>query len=293
MSERTRNFFKLQKPYGTLKKPEEFFEIIKVSDGTVKSFIYQPDELKGLVNDFPRKIENIEFVNVSFTRTHIDSIDFYNCVFQKCLFINCRIENCEFHECKFIDTNTHKIDFKRVYIKPESFKNCLNPATDQNIGVHLYQRLMYNYGTENQSEFGRQASFHFNTWKRRYSFYELKKGWRSIPKHFIYPLCSFAFHLIWGLCGAGVYLARFMGFFAFILLIVSIINFCFRDYFGLSDINDFFDSLYFTMITVTTIGYGDITPISTLGKIIVAFEGFIGFFLFALAASIILRRIWP
>ena len=293
MSKRTRKFFELQKPYDILEKPEKFFKLTETSDGTIEDFLYQPDELKGLTNEFPRAIKNIKFINVSFTRTHIDSIDFYNCEFRECLFINSRIENCEFHECEFIDTNTHKIDFKRVYIRPESFKNCLNPVSDQNIGVHLYQRLMYNYNTENQSEFGRQASFHFNTWKRRHSLYELKRGWRSIPRQFIYPLCTFAFHWIWGLCGAGVYLLRFICFFAFILLIVSALNFLFREHFGLGDINDFSDSIYFTVITMTTIGYGDITPVSAAGKIFVALEGFFGFFLFALAASIILRRIWP
>ena len=50
----------------------------------------------------------------------------------------------------------------------------------------------------------------------------------------------------------------------------------------------FVDSFYFSIITITTLGYGDITPLSILGKITSAFEslsgiGLIGLFLNALS----------
>ena len=40
--------------------------------------------------------------------------------------------------------------------------------------------------------------------------------------------------------------------------------------------SQFIDSLYFALITATTIGYGDITPLNYISKMIAVFLGFIG-----------------
>ena len=290
---RTRNFFKLQEPFDTLTKPKQFFDRINTSDGVVENLLYKPYELRGSTSRFPRKIRETEFRNVSFTRTHIESISFYGCVFNQCLFINSRIEHCEFHNCSFVDTNTHKIDFLGVYVDPNSFENCLKAKSDQNIGTHLYQRLMNNSNDENQRAFGRSASLRFNTWKRRQWFYEFKRDWRTKPGRSIHALASGLVRWFWGLWGAGVHLGRFILSFAFTILLLSSFNFVLREQLGLDAVTEIVDSIYFTVITMTTIGYGDITPSNTFGKVVMAGEGFLGFFLFALAASIVFRRIAP
>ena len=296
MPKRNRDFFKLQDPYVKLCEPEKFFMLVKKPGMTVENILYYPDELSGSQSKFRldnTKVIGITFKNVSFTRTYIHSIIFRDCKFKECLFINSWFERCEFHNCEFIDTNPHKIDFKGVYIDPNSFTNCLNATTDQNIGTHLYQRLMRNADLENQRDFARQASFSFNIWKRRQSFYEFRENWRSNPTRSFSEFGAVIFRFIWGLYGAGVNLRRFLILSFVTLFILSTLNFYMREVFGLPDVADFYDSLYFTVITMTTIGYGDITPASTTGKIVIAVEGLFGFFLFALAASIIVRRIWP
>ena len=48
------------------------------------------------------------------------------------------------------------------------------------------------------------------------------------------------------------------------------------------DVITFGDSLYFSVVTITTLGYGDFSPISALGKTIAAFETLLGVILMGL-----------
>lgn len=42
-------------------------------------------------------------------------------------------------------------------------------------------------------------------------------------------------------------------------------------------LNNSFDSLYFSLVTITTLGYGDFTPVDSLGKYLVILQLFFGF----------------
>jgi Ion channel len=46
-----------------------------------------------------------------------------------------------------------------------------------------------------------------------------------------------------------------------------------------------FDYIYFSFIALSTIGFGDIYPISVLSKILVSIEGFLSFVLFGIFVS--------
>jgi len=52
----------------------------------------------------------------------------------------------------------------------------------------------------------------------------------------------------------------------------------------------FTDSVYFSLVTFTTLGYGDIVPESTLGRILSGAEGFIGGFMMALFVLVLSKR---
>jgi hypothetical protein len=52
----------------------------------------------------------------------------------------------------------------------------------------------------------------------------------------------------------------------------------------------FLDSVYFSAVTLCTVGYGDLAPHSTGGKLFTIFYMFIGVGLFATAATTILQR---
>jgi len=49
-----------------------------------------------------------------------------------------------------------------------------------------------------------------------------------------------------------------------------------------SEIRNFPDSLYFSLITFTTLGYGDFRPLERWGRILAGSEAFIGAFMMAL-----------
>ncbi len=56
---------------------------------------------------------------------------------------------------------------------------------------------------------------------------------------------------------------------------------------GNPKVRSIFDALYLVVITMTTVGYGDITPISTEGKILAMFLGAGGLFIFSMSIATI------
>ena len=57
---------------------------------------------------------------------------------------------------------------------------------------------------------------------------------------------------------------------------------------------NYLDSIYFTVVTLTTIGYGDIAPITNAGKILTIFASFFGiamvFYMISVIGSYLFER---
>lgn len=60
----------------------------------------------------------------------------------------------------------------------------------------------------------------------------------------------------------------------------AVLFYFFSESLGLKD--SLVDSLYFSLATITTLGYGDITPTKDIGKIVVCFEPLMGIFIIGL-----------
>ena len=91
-----------------------------------------------------------------------------------------------------------------------------------------------------------------------------------------------------------------IGLFTFLLLVIAINSvliylnadaFGFVEYLGHSTqkINSASDAIYLSVVTVTTLGYGDITPLSDLMKLVMAFEAVMGLVIFGLFLNAIAR----
>ena len=51
--------------------------------------------------------------------------------------------------------------------------------------------------------------------------------------------------------------------------------------------NNFFDAIYWAAISLTSVGYGDITPVSNVGRLFTMLSAFVGVAIIALPSSII------
>ena len=60
---------------------------------------------------------------------------------------------------------------------------------------------------------------------------------------------------------------------------------------GLVEVSNVLDALYFSVVTFTTLGFGDITPISHIGKVLVMLEVILGYLMGGLLIAILIRRL--
>ncbi|MYF52073.1 MAG: hypothetical protein F4220_18305 [Gammaproteobacteria bacterium] len=284
----------------------ELFDVLEQGD-SLKGLSFRRQALAG--EEWQRiEIRDKQFVDCQFSQTRFVGITFRNCTFEGCLFIGSIFKACNFHRCNFKSTNTHKISIEKTYIDPLSFDACLDKNSHQNIGTHLFHELLKNSRDEGQPEFERDANFLYLRWKRYQDWYEIGQKRKRIVKKRTLDLCVLgevtkASLSCWVRCfwevsaGSGLRIGRFGLSATIAALVFSVINCVYRVELGLErddePIAGYWEALYFTIISLTTLGYGDIAPTTTVGQLLASFQSIVGFILFAALASMLFRRFFP
>ncbi len=291
-----RDFFALEGQPGVIDQTG-LMKLIATNPTSIESLIYEPSTLVSPSIPFRWNIKNITFRNVSFSRTVIENFEFESCVFERCLFTWAVIKDCRFVLCSFIDSNPHRFELYNVFVDPKSFRSCVKDQSYSNIGVHVYQELLRGSKAQAQVGFTDEAQFWLSRWERRLLLQQLKR--RPAGEHWLKVKATIALKWVSDLTtGSGTSLLRLATTSFVLLLLLTQFNwemsglFLFQDSHG-NNISSYNQVFYLTTIIVTTLGFGDITPASNIGRVFVSMEAMIGFVFLALTSSTIYRRISP
>jgi hypothetical protein len=86
--------------------------------------------------------------------------------------------------------------------------------------------------------------------------------------------------------GYGLRFSKIARFAAVITLFFTIQNWLLGDLiFSEGKVEGIVDAFYFTVITMTTLGFGDITPVTTIGKILISIQAIAGFSVVSVALA--------
>tara|TARA_R110000823_G_scaffold198080_5_gene329189 strand:- start:4730 stop:5584 length:855 start_codon:yes stop_codon:yes gene_type:complete len=243
------------------------------SDNTWSGILYMPDTFTP-TGSTPIVLKAKTFDQVSFKDTKIQNIRFISCTFCKCLFIGATFDKCEFIDCTFKSTNTSKLRIQQCLISPDNFSDNFDLVADTNIAIDLYHSLYKNAVEEHQPEHAVESLYqmmeaefkHLDSQRKRKRITRTKYLWQKTGKG-IYRFIS----------GYGLRFRRVMRFALLILVGFTAVNYVFREHIFENGIVTIVDALYFTSVTITTLGYGDITPTTQIGKLLVVAQAISGF----------------
>lgn len=286
----------------------EFAELVNVSFKCTNQSI---DTRLGLENFFFKeaKIERLDFSSISFDGRNyfLDSkfydADFSNLSFKQsifCDFSKSKFYGCSFSgavldgtilcRCLFSDCDLRDTRFEETNLSDIAFKNCIvNSKTtfDKKIILERNRSSEKAYETYIQLKNLFRNTGHFLESQKYYLREVITRGKKEkigIKKIFLMALGGGAkvCHKPWQVF---VWSLTFVFFFAGIYSCVGIGN-CE----GYILEKDFLKCLYFSAVTFTTLGYGDLTPISGFGKFFASIEAFLGPAFAAIFISALIKK---
>lgn len=261
---------------------EEF--LLREKNNTWSNLLYYPGKFESTSRN-PIVLRNKTFNEVSFKDTDINNVRFISCTFTGCLFIGASVNDCEFTGCNFKDTNTSKIKIRRCLFDPLCFKDNFDLKVDTNIAIGLYQSLYKNASEEHQPEHARNSLYlmkksekaHLDSQKKRNKIGK-KEYLKEKTKHVVKDFVS----------GYGLKPLRVLRLLPIVVGLFTFLNYILSPLIFPATIElSCTDSIYFTCVTITTLGYGDITPITPFGRIWVTIQTLIGFIILSLFLAVV------
>ena len=287
-----KNFFELNPGFSKITIPSELGDHFKRST-TLENLLYEPDSIdEQQKNLFKKKT----FRNISFSKTTFKEMTFTECKFEDCLFVGAVFADVEFHKCKFINCNFYKCSLSgKCYLDPSCFEfNKDYKKTHANVMTALFQTLLDNARDHSQYIQAKNADILFLRWRiaqRRYDWQKKDIGCiRYIYEWMRNKMYDFGM-------GFGYSLLRFVITSVILLLVFSFITHNSWSFLGLHvngvDIKSgsFLDSVYYTVVVTTTLGFGDIVPTTMCGRVVTSLLSIAGLIWFSLLASVIIKKV--
>jgi hypothetical protein len=261
------------------------------------------------------------YFSTNFEAARLYNVTFQNCTFHFASFKDCTIEKCTFVGCDFVErcgfsnSNVQGTVFEDVYMSTSIFQSCKFDNDVALKGLRLQSRetgcnahrmpeselaniyfdLAEGYSAGN-SYLCSKHLFMANQFVTKYRtkslpkrllrtvFYEFLMGYGERPLRCL--LFSFALIVVFGilyfLTGTSTATGNTIG------LPVSIMQ---ADSYPLAKLlADLGDSIFFSVVTFTTVGYGNIVPVGAAGKILSAIEMLSGATLTGCWVALLLRK---
>ncbi|MGD2251182.1 MAG: pentapeptide repeat-containing protein [Candidatus Methanofastidiosia archaeon] len=232
--------------------------------------------------------ENNEKMNFKYTEFLFKS--YITADLSKTLFHRASIENVAFVDCEWPDDY---IIFEEKHMNDEDINLTFNQLET------IYRDLKQNM--QNHGDYDTAGKFYYREMEMKRNQYKLfrKKWW---IQNILRILCGYGEKPLWVIRNAIiiVILGAISYFFSGIARVGAeipvgnspyIINYSLNSLnLSITLLNDFFYCLYYSVVTFTTLGYGDIHPVGKISHAISFIEAFIGAFFIALFVVVVVRK---
>lgn len=260
-----------------------------------------------------KRFKDYQFENVDMSHCEFKQVTFTGCSFTDCLFIGTTFYDCEFHRANFLDCNTYKFNLEKTYISPASFiLNAKYITEAPNVGVDLFQQLFTNASNAHQIEHASQADIMRRRWRRWQIEWEVRRA-KGVQLATRVQTALDWFYDKTTTYGYGP--GRFALFSTVILCAISETTVRLWPFLGMTqngsslsatacpagwalnvaptsvETISFFDGLYNFLLLMTTLGIGERTPTTALGKGYVVLSALLGVVWFSVFTAILIRRI--
>ena len=295
------DFFKLNGSYAQLASVTALNEAFVQSGGSrLENKVFMPKRVFDKQGTVFRKKQ---FFNVSFSFTSFVRVQFTDCYFEDCLFQHTSFRDCVFIDCYFRNCNFEKVRFINCYLNPASFElDQSYKSSAANVGTWMYQQLFLNSKNTHQPRFSGDAEIQFRRWRRAQETFNLGKRLRRQPWQI--GLWRWIKYLGWQareatydwVLGYGHRPIRFFVCSAAALALVALLVHILWPSLGLVmdgmelEKGSYLTTLYYSTVVTTTLGFGDITPLTDAGRVVAGLLSLLGLVWFSLLAAVLIKR---